>query len=118
MNLSALFFSLVGVAVALNFLDWYKTVGLIKQFGLKSEKNFVMRFFFGKSKWLALVYKMWVYPLLVYAGYFHAGGDVQNVGVSYVDGPGKDYWGIGWILAAILAAGVGAYGYFKSGVKK
>src|SRR5260221_134702 len=109
MNLLPLFSVVTAAAITFNLLDWRKTAIDIKKFGLSEEKNPIMRFLMGRSKWLGLAYKLWPYPVLVYGGVFHAGGDVQNIGVSYANGPGNDYLGVVWIFLAAVAAGLGAY---------
>lgn len=114
MNLTLVFLAAVAAGIGTQFLDWANTAKEIAKSGLAGEKNPVMRFFFSKSKWAALAYKLGWTPFLIYAGLFHAGGDVQNYGAVYADGSGHDYWAITWIIAAIGVAGEGLYGWLKS----
>jgi hypothetical protein len=119
MDLTIPFLLSVAAAVATNYLDWHNTVKLIAASGLAGEKNPVMRFFFGISKWVALAYKMWPYPTLVYYGCFRW-RDVQNYGVQYGNAPlgQTDHWAIAFILTALFGAGAGLFGYLKSRGKK
>jgi len=118
MDLSALFFLSVSGAVVTAYLDWHKSAGLIEKYGVQFEKNPVMRFFMGKSKWVGLAYKMWPYLLMVWGAYFHF-RDPQNFLIEYANAPGqKDHWAIAEILTMVIAIGINLFGYLKSGVKK
>ncbi len=116
MNLSIVFAAALAAAGVTQYLDWSSTVKLIAKKGVASEANPIMRFFFSKSKYAALAYKMWPIGLLIYAGWFHAGGDVQHFMTQYVNAPAGnlDHWALAWIGCALVSMAVGLYGYLHN----
>ena len=116
MDLSAVFAAVLAAAATTQYLDWSSTVKLIAKKGLAGESNPIIKFMFGKSKYLALAYKMAPLPALVYAGWFHKGGDVQNFLVQYVNAPAGqlDHWALAWIGCGLFSMGVGLVGYLHN----
>jgi Domain of unknown function (DUF5658) len=114
MNLSIPFALTLAAASVTNYLDWSTTVKLIAKNGISGESNPIMRFLMGKSKYLGLFWKAWPIALLVYAGWFFKGGDVQNFLVKYSNASGTDHWALVWIGIALFSTGVGLYGYLNN----
>jgi len=108
----SLFVAATAAAYAAQTLDWYNTKQDIAKTGLAGETNPIIRFFYGKSQWLALLWKTWPQTLILAAAlHFH---DIVDYGVKYVNASGVDKWAIGWILAQVAIAGIGLYGYLSS----
>jgi hypothetical protein len=112
--ITGLFIAATAAAYGTNFLDWYNTEKDIAKSGLAGEKNPIMKFMFGKSKYLALAYKMlWPSATIAAALLF---GDLKWWNVQYVNAPAGqvDKWAIGWILTQVGVAAIGLYGYLSS----
>jgi len=117
MDLTSVFVISLIFAVVTAALDWSRAVKLIKQFGPQGERNPVMRFFITKNPALGLVWKLW--PIVMDAIVGFVKRDVQNFGAKWGDAPGRDWWALAWIGAALGAGALSLWGYLNSnGAKK
>lgn len=112
--ITGLFIAATAFAYGGQFLDWYNTEKGIAAHGIASEKNPIMRFIFGKSKWLAFAFKMGLPTAVIIAALGY--GDIKYWNVQYLNAPAGhvDKWAIGWIIAQLLVGGFGAIAYAVS----